>query len=51
MEGMYIEGIGEWIGIGALIGLYVGIKVWIYRREYGTKGNKGKVFKRGSEWD
>lgn len=42
--------VGEWIGIGILMFLYVWIKVWIYKREY--KGDtKDRVIKRGNEWD
>ena len=35
------------IGVLAIMGIYITLKVWIYNREY--KDNKG--VKRGSEWD
>lgn len=36
---MDIISIGEWIGIGILSCLYVGIQVWIYKKEYGEYTN------------
>lgn len=37
---MYIETIGEWVGICGLLALYVWIKIWIYQREYKDESEK-----------
>jgi hypothetical protein len=37
------------IGVLAIMGGYIWLKVWIYNKEY--KENKSKGIKRGSEWD
>lgn len=41
------------LGVLGFMGIYIALKVWVYSREYkeDTKETKGKVLKRGSEWD
>jgi hypothetical protein len=37
-----IIGIGQGIGMIGLVGVYVWLKVWMYKREYSNKENKNQ---------
>ena len=37
------------IGVIGIMGLYIVLKIWIYKREY--KENKDRIIKRGNEWE
>ena len=40
------------LGVIGIMGIYIWLKVWIYKREYKeNKENTNRVIKRGNEWD
>ena len=38
------------LGVIGIMGIYIWLKVWIYKREY-KENKKDIVIKRGNEWD